>query len=77
MIHEICSFGQESNNLPFLNNNLYLEYMIDHVVTTNEIMDFLQKNMVTKEEFSQLNAKVDSLTLRLDNLTQRLMDRWT
>ena len=42
--------------------------MIDHDVTTNEIMDFLQENMVTREEFSQLDAKVDGLDKKLKQM---------
>lgn len=36
--------------------------------TTNEIMEFLQENMVTKEDFSELNAKVEALDTRVSTL---------
>lgn len=37
-------------------------------VTTTEIMEFLQENMVTKEEFNQLDAKVGALDTKVNTL---------
>ncbi|MBI2475311.1 hypothetical protein HYV69_02690 [Candidatus Uhrbacteria bacterium] len=46
--------------------------MTDHDVTTNEIMDFLQENMVTREEFSQLDAKVGQLDAKVGQLDAKV-----
>lgn len=44
--------------------------MDDKNVTTNEIMDFLQENMVTKEEFynfkDEVNQKFESIDQRFN-----------
>ena len=48
--------------------------MIDHDVTSNEIMDFLQEHMVTREEFSQLDAKVDGLDIKINQTKLDLLD---
>jgi len=42
--------------------------MLNQEVTTNEIMEFLQTNMVTRDEF---NDRVGSLEVRFDNLEVR------
>ena len=42
--------------------------MAKQEVTTNEIMEFLQTNMVTRDEF---NDRVGSLEVRFDNLEVR------
>ena len=43
--------------------------MANQEVTTNEIMEFLQPNMVTRDEF---NDRVGSLEVRFDNLEVRV-----
>ncbi|KKR07019.1 MAG: hypothetical protein UT32_C0015G0003 [Parcubacteria group bacterium GW2011_GWC2_39_14] len=42
--------------------------MANQEVTTNEIMEFLQTNMVTRDEF---NDRVGNLEVRFDNLEGR------
>lgn len=41
-------------------------------MTTNEIMEFLQEHMVTREEFSQLATKVDGLEIKVDGLETKV-----
>ncbi len=40
----------------------------NNTTTTDEILDFLKDNMVTKEEFNQLNAKVEALNTNVSTL---------
>ncbi|MBI4713904.1 hypothetical protein HY771_01840 [Candidatus Uhrbacteria bacterium] len=46
--------------------------MTDHDITTNEIMDFLQEHMVTREEFNQLDAKVGQLDAKVGQLDAKV-----
>ena len=42
--------------------------------TTNEIMGFLQEHMVTKEEFSGLEEKVNDLDIKINQTKLDLID---
>jgi len=44
----------------------------EYGVTTNEIMDYLKENMVTREEFHGLERKVDRLDQKVDRLDQKV-----
>ena len=46
--------------------------MDKHEVTTNELMEFLQEHMVTREEFHRLDEKVDKLDERVSGLDVRV-----
>ena len=47
--------------------------MTDQTVTTNEILEFLQDHMVTKEEFRGLEQKVDGIEKRVDGIDQKVV----
>jgi hypothetical protein len=42
--------------------------------TTNEIMEFLQEHMVTREEFNQLDGKVGGLEQKLNQTKLDILD---
>jgi predicted nuclease with TOPRIM domain len=46
--------------------------MVKEDVTINELMEFLQENMTTKEDLSVLDKRMDGMEKRMDGMDKRM-----